>query len=55
METIPAMPSKVSADPVKDPGLKKTTEEQPKLLSPPTVAGLPKLSTTTTTTQGSGE
>jgi hypothetical protein len=40
METVPAMPAEVSADPVKEPGPKKTLEEQPKLLSPPTVAGL---------------
>jgi hypothetical protein len=42
------MPVEVSVDPVEEPGTKKTTEEQPKLLSPPTVIGLPKLSTTAT-------
>jgi hypothetical protein len=50
METVPSTPAEVSVDPVKEPGPKKTAEEQPKLLSPPTVAGLLKLSTTTTMT-----
>jgi hypothetical protein len=50
METVPAAPVEVSVDLVKESGPKKTTEEQPKLLSPPTVTGLPKLSTTATTT-----
>jgi hypothetical protein len=50
METVPVMPAEISADPVKEPRPKKTAEEQPKLLSPPTMAGLPKLSTTATTT-----
>ena len=50
METVPAMPAEVSVDPVKEPGPKKTAEEQSKLLSPPTVAELSKLSTTATTT-----
>jgi hypothetical protein len=50
MEIVPATPDKVSADPIKELGQKKTTEEQPKLLIPPIVAGLPKLSTTTTMT-----
>jgi hypothetical protein len=40
METVPAMPAEVSADPVKELGPKKIVEEQAKLLSPPTVAGL---------------
>jgi hypothetical protein len=50
MEIVLATPAKVSADPINESGQKKTTEEQPKLLSPPIVAGLPKLSTTTTMT-----
>jgi hypothetical protein len=50
METVPATPAEVGVGPVKEPGPKKTAEEQPKLLSPPTVAGLPKLSTTVATT-----
>jgi hypothetical protein len=50
METVPAMPAEVSVDPVKEPGPKKTAGEQSKLLSPPTVAELSKLSTTATTT-----
>jgi hypothetical protein len=49
-ETVPATPVEASVDPVKEPGPKKTTEEHPKLLSPPTMAGLPKLSTTATMT-----
>jgi hypothetical protein len=49
-ETIPAMPIEANVDPVKEPGPKKTAKEQLKLLSPPTAAGLLKLSTTTTTT-----
>jgi hypothetical protein len=49
-ETAPAMPDEASVDPVEEPGTKKTAEEQPKLLSPPTMIGLPKLSTTATTT-----
>jgi hypothetical protein len=50
METIPTMPVEDSVDPVKESGPMKTTEEQPKLLSPPAVGGLLKLSTTATTT-----
>jgi hypothetical protein len=49
-EVVLAMPAETSADAVKEPKAEKTTEEQPKLLSPPLVAELPKLSTTTTTT-----
>jgi hypothetical protein len=49
-ETVPAMLVEASVDPVKELGPKRTAEEQPKLLSPPTVTGLPKLSTTATTT-----
>jgi hypothetical protein len=49
-ETAPAMPVEASVNPVEDPGTKKMAEEQPKLLSPPIVTGLPKLSTTATTT-----
>jgi hypothetical protein len=44
------MSVEASVDPVKEPGPKKIAEEQLKLLSPPTVTGLPKLSTTTTMT-----
>jgi hypothetical protein len=50
METVPATPVEVGVDPVKELGPKKTAEEQPKLLSSPTVAGLSKLSTIATTT-----
>jgi hypothetical protein len=50
IETVPAMLVEASVDPVKELGPKKTTEEQSKLSSPPTVAGLPKLSTTATMT-----
>jgi hypothetical protein len=32
METVPATPAEVSADPIKEPGPKKTIEEQRKLL-----------------------
>jgi hypothetical protein len=49
-ETVPAMTAKPSADTVKEPKTKKTLEEQPKMLSPPVVAELPKLSTIVTTT-----
>jgi hypothetical protein len=44
-EAAPAMLAEARPDPAK-----KTTEEQPKLPSPLVVTGLPKLSTTTTTT-----
>jgi hypothetical protein len=47
---VPAMPAKASANAVEESETRKTTEEQPKLLSPPVVAELPKLSTTATTT-----
>jgi hypothetical protein len=50
METVPAMPAEASADAVEEPESRKTPEEQPKLLSPPVVAELLKLSTTATTT-----
>jgi hypothetical protein len=50
METVPATPVEVSVDPVKELGPKKTAEEQPKLLSPPTMTELSKLSTTATMT-----
>jgi hypothetical protein len=50
METVPALPAEVSANLVKESGPKKTAEGHPKLLSPATVAELPKLSTTTTMT-----
>jgi hypothetical protein len=46
---VPTMPAEASVDPVEEPGSKKT-EEQPKLLSPPTVTELSKLLATTTTT-----
>jgi hypothetical protein len=49
-ETAPVMPIEASAGSVEEPGPKKTTEEQPKLLSCPTVTELPKLSATATTT-----
>jgi hypothetical protein len=49
-EIILAMLVEVSVDPVEELGTKKTSEEQSKLLSPPIVIGLPKLSTTATTT-----
>jgi hypothetical protein len=45
IETAPVMPIEASADPVKEPGSEKATE-QPKVL----VTTLPKLSTTATTT-----
>jgi hypothetical protein len=48
-ETALAMSIEASADPVKDQESEKTTE-QPKVLSPPAVTGLSKLSTTTTAT-----
>jgi hypothetical protein len=48
-EIVPAMPVEASVDPVKEPGSKKT-EEQPKLLSLPTVTELPKLLATATMT-----
>jgi hypothetical protein len=48
METAPAMSVEASADPVKEPESEKTAE-QPKVLSPPAVIGLSKLSTTTAT------
>jgi hypothetical protein len=50
MGTVPVTPAEASADPMKEPRPKKTAKKQPKLLSPPIVAGLTKLSTTTTTT-----
>jgi hypothetical protein len=49
-ETVPTMPVEASADAVEEPEIRKTAEEQPKLLSPLVVAELPKLSTTTITT-----
>jgi hypothetical protein len=55
METVPAMPVEVSVDPVKEPGPKKTVEEQPKLLSPPTMTELLKLSTMQQRLLGRGE
>jgi hypothetical protein len=48
-ESAHAMSTEASANPVKEPESKKTAE-QPKVLSPPAVTGLPKLSTTTTAT-----
>jgi hypothetical protein len=46
-ESAPDMSIEASADPVKEPKSEKTAE-QPKVLSPPAVTGLPKLSTTIT-------
>jgi hypothetical protein len=48
-EPAPAMSIEASVDPIKEPESKKIAE-QPKVLSPPAVTGLPKLSTTTTAT-----
>jgi hypothetical protein len=48
-ETAPAMPIEASADPVKEPESEKAAE-QPKVLSPASVIGLPKPSSTTTAT-----
>jgi hypothetical protein len=49
MESAPAMSTEASANSVKELKSEKTAE-QPKVLSPPTVTGLSKLSTTTTAT-----
>jgi hypothetical protein len=49
-EVVPVVPAKASANAIEKPKSEKTPDEQPKLLSPPVVAELPKLSTTTTTT-----
>jgi hypothetical protein len=46
-ESTLAMSIEASVDPVKEPESEKTTE-QPKVLSPSAMTGLPKLSTTTT-------
>jgi hypothetical protein len=48
-ETAPAMPIEASTGPVKEPELERAAE-QPKVLSPPAVTGLPKPSSTTTMT-----
>jgi hypothetical protein len=49
-ETAPVMPIEASAGSVEEPGPKKTTNDQLKLLSYLTVTELPKLSATATTT-----
>jgi hypothetical protein len=49
-EVVPVVPTEASADTIEKPKTKKTTEEQPKLLSPLVVVELPKLSTTATAT-----
>jgi hypothetical protein len=46
VEVVTVVPTEASADTIEKPKTKKTTEEQPKLLSPPVVVELPKLSTT---------
>jgi hypothetical protein len=50
METVSAMPLEASVDPVEELKTKKIAEEQPKLLNPPIVTGLLKLSFTATMT-----
>jgi hypothetical protein len=50
-ETILAVTVEASVDPVEETETKSSTiEEHPKLLSPPTMTGLPKLTTIATTT-----
>jgi hypothetical protein len=50
-KAIPAVTSEASVGPVEEMETKSsTTEEHPKLLSPPTMTGLPKLTTAATTT-----
>jgi hypothetical protein len=49
-KTTLAMLIEVCIDPVEESGTKKIAKEQSKLLSPPIATGLPKLSTTATTT-----
>jgi hypothetical protein len=50
-ETIPVVAIKASVDPVEETKARSSkAEEHPKLLSPPTTTGLPKLTTATTTT-----
>jgi hypothetical protein len=49
-ETAPVVPNEASAGSVKEPGPKKTAEDQPKLLSCPTVTELSNVSATATMT-----